>query len=195
MTGLRARTRDVVRAQLATVAIELFAEHGYDATTVDDIATAAGVSKRSFFRYFPAKDDVVFHGVDELADQVAAEIGTAEGDDWDVLREVVTRWQARVFGSDQTLELVESSPSLRARMVEKRDELRRKVSEALRQRAGSDLDEFTADLLACAAGAVLDAAAQEWLRAGGDHADLIRHGFEELAPGGRRLAWAPAQPG
>lgn len=188
MTGLRARTRDVVRAQLAAVAIELFAEHGYDATTVDDIATAAGVSKRSFFRYFPAKDDVVFHGMDELANEMAAEIGTAEGDDWDVLREVVTRWQERVYASGQTLELVESSPSLRARMVDKRDELRRKASEALRQRHGSDLDEFTADLLTGAAGAVLDAAAQEWLRVGGDRADLIRHGFEELAPGGRRLA-------
>ena len=39
--------------------MELFVENGFDATTVDQIATAAGISPRSFFRYFPTKEDVV----------------------------------------------------------------------------------------------------------------------------------------
>jgi AcrR family transcriptional regulator len=184
--GLRARTRGAVRAQLAELAIGLFIERGYDATTVDDIALAAGVSRRSFFRYFPTKDDVVFHGLDEIAERIAAEIKTADGDDWECLRQVLTEWHEQLYVSGRVLELVESSPALRARMVEKRDELRRQVSEALRGRPGSTLDEFTADLLTAAAAAVLDVAAQEWLRAGGDRAELIRWGFEELSPGGRR---------
>ncbi|WP_350279919.1 helix-turn-helix domain-containing protein [Kribbella sp. HUAS MG21] len=182
MTGLRARTRDAVRAQLAELAIGLFLDRGYDATTVDDIAAAAGVSKRSFFRYFGTKDDAVFHGADAVAERVARELETAEGDDWDCLRQVLTRWQDAIYASGRVLELVESSPALRARMVEKRDELRRLISAALLARPGSTLDAYSADLLTAAAGAVLDASAQEWLRTGGDRAELIKRGFEELGP-------------
>jgi AcrR family transcriptional regulator len=53
------RRRRLVRAELGTVAIELFAEHGFDAVTVGDIASAAGISERTFFRYFATKDEVV----------------------------------------------------------------------------------------------------------------------------------------
>ncbi len=186
MEGLRARARGAVRVQLAELAIELFVEHGYDATTVDDIAAAAGVSKRSFFRYFPTKDDVLFHGLDEIAEKLAAQVRSADGDDWECLRQVLTEWHEQLYVSDRVLELVESSPALRARMVEKRDELRRLVSDALRERPGSTLDAFTADLLTAAAAAVLDVVALEWLRAGGERSELIRWGFEELSPGGRR---------
>jgi AcrR family transcriptional regulator len=167
---------------LAELAIGLFLERGYDATTVDDIAVAAGVSKRSFFRYFAGKDDVVFHGADEVAERIARELESAEGDDWECLQRVLTAWQDEIYASGRVLELVESSPALRARMVEKRDELRRLISAALLARPGSTLDAYSADLLTAAAGAVLDAAAQEWLRNGGDRATLIQRGFEELAP-------------
>ncbi|MGW7681412.1 TetR/AcrR family transcriptional regulator [Kribbella sp. NPDC054772] len=187
MTGLRARTRDAVRAQLAALSIELFLERGYDATTVDDIAAAAGMSKRSFFRYFGTKDDVVFHGADDVAERIARELELAEGDDWACLQTVLTAWQDQIYTSGRVVELVESAPALRARMVDKRDELRRLISAALLARPGSTLDAFGADLLTEAAGAVLDAAAQEWLRSGGDRAALIARGFAEL-----RKPWPPA---
>jgi mycofactocin system transcriptional regulator len=48
------------RAELELVARELFAERGFDATTVDDIAAAAGIGRRTFFRYFASKNDVVW---------------------------------------------------------------------------------------------------------------------------------------
>jgi mycofactocin system transcriptional regulator len=57
------------RAELELVARELFAERGFDATTVDDIATAAGIGRRTFFRYFASKNDVVWGDFEQgLAD-------------------------------------------------------------------------------------------------------------------------------
>jgi TetR/AcrR family transcriptional regulator, regulator of mycofactocin system len=48
------------REDIERVAMRLFSEHGFDATTVDDVATAAGISRRTFFRYFGSKNDVVW---------------------------------------------------------------------------------------------------------------------------------------
>ncbi|MEU7306167.1 TetR family transcriptional regulator [Streptomyces sp. NPDC007206] len=49
-----------IRDQLVSAAFDLFIEFGYDATTIDDIVRRAGVGRRSFFRYFPTKEEVVF---------------------------------------------------------------------------------------------------------------------------------------
>lgn len=57
--GLRARKKAATAAALQAHAIELFLERGYNETTVQDITDAAGVSQRTFFRYFPTKDAVL----------------------------------------------------------------------------------------------------------------------------------------
>lgn len=51
--------RQAVRSGLARIALELFADQGYETVTVEDIARAAGISSRTFFRYFATKDDIV----------------------------------------------------------------------------------------------------------------------------------------
>jgi AcrR family transcriptional regulator len=62
--SLRERKKVQLRERFIAEAQHLFRERGYDATTVDDIAAAAGVSRRTFFRYFDTKEDVLFaeHG-------------------------------------------------------------------------------------------------------------------------------------
>ncbi len=65
--GLRERKKAHTRAEIQGHALRLFHEQGYDATTVAQIIEEAGVSESTFFRYFPAKADVVlFDGMDAL---------------------------------------------------------------------------------------------------------------------------------
>ena len=68
----RGRPRLVSPAILAEAASELFLEQGYHQTSVDDIATRAGVSRATFFNYFPAKADVLFWDVDNTLEAIEA---------------------------------------------------------------------------------------------------------------------------
>src|SRR3954452_9160960 len=60
--------------RLRKAALELYAEHGYDAVTVNQIAEHAGLTRRSYFRYFPDKREVLFAGSDRLAEAVRAAV-------------------------------------------------------------------------------------------------------------------------
>jgi AcrR family transcriptional regulator len=72
--GLRERKRERLRERLIDVAVELFTERGFEATTIDQIAAAADVSRRNYFRYFRSKEDAALAWLDGHADAVADRI-------------------------------------------------------------------------------------------------------------------------
>jgi AcrR family transcriptional regulator len=88
--GLRERSKARRRAAIIRAAFELFAERGYDATTVADIAEAAEVAPRTVSMYFPAKQDIAMSRFsDGVADLSAALRGRQPGE---TLHEVFGRW-------------------------------------------------------------------------------------------------------
>lgn len=98
--GLRERKKQRTREQIIDAAMRLFAERGYHATTIADIAAAADVAPRTFFSYFPSKEAVVFHDVDRDLDTLASAFRERlpEETAFDVLR----RWIDAMF--DQWME-------------------------------------------------------------------------------------------
>ena len=78
--GLRERKKRATRRHIAEVGFQLFLEHGYDATTLDTIAQAAGISRRTFFSYFKSKEDIILALQATAWEAVLAELMMVAGD-------------------------------------------------------------------------------------------------------------------
>lgn len=109
--------------RLEQAALALFAERGYDGTTVADIAERAGLRKRSFFRYFPDKREALFGGTPRLAAHLRrqAEEAPAGTPPWQVLLAALTS-SARLLPEDRSAartrrSIISANPELREREV------------------------------------------------------------------------------
>lgn len=109
------------RLTVATAALDLFSIKGYEATTVDEIAEAAGISRRTFFRQFRAKEDVIFADHEILLEQAAAFLLSADGDPWkavcDAAQLVFERFSGWQEMSRLRYEVVHRIPALRDREI------------------------------------------------------------------------------
>src|SRR5258705_515106 len=72
--GLREQNRQHTLQRIAEVGIELFLAKGYEATTLDEIAAAAGISRRTFFYYFKSKEDILLTHLEGYADALRASV-------------------------------------------------------------------------------------------------------------------------
>src|SRR3978361_1959054 len=95
--SLREHARHAVRGEGSRRAWGLFADHGFEATTVDQIAAAAGMSRRSFFRYFDGKDELLLDRMLESDDQVARALAARPPEEaaWPALRAALQELVAR----------------------------------------------------------------------------------------------------
>ena len=175
---LRRRARDAVRAEIAETAFQLFTERGFDQTTVDDIAAAAGLSRRSFFRYFASKEDAVLGMLNAVGDAIAAELAARPADEppWTSLRRAldvpVTTYLGDPTVALARFRLIHHTPALRTTLLDKQDRWQRSLAQGLAARLGEDpARDPRPELLAATALAALDVASRRWLASDG-HANL-----------------------
>lgn len=178
MSGLRERKKALTRATLQSEGLRLIAEQGYDATSCDQIAAAAGVSPATFFRYFPTKEDVVLH---DVYDPMIADLVRSRPGDEAPLRAARRALAALLGGLDPALmeearqrtELVLSVPALRARAHEQRDSLVAHLVSAFAQRSGTTTEDLGVRLAAEVVAAALGVAVERWAADGGALAEHV----------------------
>lgn len=178
--GLRERTRRAIQQQITEAAQRLFIENGYEATTVDDIAAAVGMSRRSFHRYFANKEDVVVGKFDFVAERMLDLLRARPTGEptWGSLRRVFDLLVDYVDApgkpevTDPMQRIVFATPGLLASYLEKLERMQDAVETALRDRAATRGHRYPADdptpraIVAAAFGCLL-AAQHAWLANGG----------------------------
>jgi AcrR family transcriptional regulator len=159
------------REQLAATALRLFAANGFDTTTVDEIAAAAGVSRRTFFRLFPTKEDAIFPDHDRLRAAVAAELEAWEHEEpitalCRAVRVVLAHYVGEGEVALDRYALTRQVPALRERELVSVQGYHRLFVHFLRRRM-PDKDELAHELMAASVVAGHNAALRSWLRSDG----------------------------
>lgn len=168
--------RRKLRRALTRAAIDLFSQRGYDATTVDEIAAAAGVGRRTFFRYFRSKEDAIFPNHDELLLELERRL--ADTDDerdpvdavCDAVRLVLDFYLGDPEISLKRYALTRTVTSLRDKEVASVDRYQRVFTRYLRSRfqaAGDPLADTRASITAAAIAAAHNHVLRQWLRSDG----------------------------
>ena len=182
------------RERLREAALELFLAHGFDNVTVAEITERAGLTRRTFSRYFADKRDVLFAGSEQLPVALADAVGRADPAlapfeaMLSALTEVGDLLADRVQHPAERRAIVQASPELQERGRTKFAEVTGALAAALEQRGTA---EATAALLAPVGTAIFQAALDRWARQPGPAslADRIREAATELAanmqPGAR----------
>jgi AcrR family transcriptional regulator len=138
--SLRDRNKESTRRALRDAALKLFAVHGYDATTTEEIAEKAGVATRTLFRYFPTKEHILYHGEEDWIHDFVGTYPTqpATLSDLDAMRATLVSLTPHFAKSRQSLLLyrraVASSPALRGREHDHQEQIIAILAQAIAAR-------------------------------------------------------------
>ncbi|MGO4250381.1 TetR family transcriptional regulator [Micrococcaceae bacterium Sec5.1] len=191
--GLRERRRRETLREVSDAALQLFERNGFTETTVDDIADAAGISQRTFFRYYATKEQAVCVndvGLGAVMDETVAVIRSGAP----VVAALEDAWM-RLFGEfdarpeehRRTLRvrrLVQSEPALLARTLANEAERIDELTDAAVDAAGASADVLTARALVALVSTTTRLAFDEWARRAEMGADAsVRDIYLELRRG------------
>ena len=173
-SGLRARKRAALEKKLVNAAIDLYLERGYRETRIDDIARAADVSRRTFFHYFAAKEDVMSEWFAHQGEFLREAFLARPADEpvWDALREsfrvLFVTYGVNEQRAQDLRRLIYTEPALFSKKYDFYLRAAEALIPAVQRRLGrSAANRFTASVLVRAALAAHDAAAETWALAGG----------------------------
>ncbi len=198
---MRARRSEMMLGTLEGVALRLFEERGFASVTVDEIAAEAQISARTFYRYFPAKEDVLQVVTDRRSEALANTLAARPADEPPLqsLRQaleavlsaedpvVVRRWIAVVQATPSVLKAVVGGIQLKSQRV---------MADFFGSRLSLPGDALVPTMLAAAAGGVIMAAHTRWFFVGGDLAATVSESLEVLETGfgSGPQHWGPSTP-
>jgi AcrR family transcriptional regulator len=147
-TSLWQRSRQAAYAEITGVAMQLFLEQGFEQTTIEQIASTAGISRRSFFRYFGTKEDIVLGDLasqGEVMRNALEKVPVTVGP-WEALRQALHAVDALTIDPGVTLKIATMmyrTPSLRSRRIEKHLHWQTLLVPDIRRRLGIAEDDPT----------------------------------------------------
>jgi mycofactocin system transcriptional regulator len=178
------------RSEIEHIALDLFTEHGFDTTTVDDIAAAAGIGRRTVFRYYPSKNDIPWGAFDEQLDRMRDTFAALPSDlsvlagvraavlDFNEVHPDEQPWHRR------RLRLILGTPALQAHSTLRYAAWRRVVAEYAAGRLGFPVDHLVPQTIGHASLGVALAAYEQWLAEdGGELRELLDAAFRALEHG------------
>ncbi|WST40999.1 TetR family transcriptional regulator [Streptomyces sp. NBC_01167] len=180
-----------MRRELAAAAMELFATKGYEATTVDEIAAAAGVARRTFFRHFRSKEEAIFPDHDDTLVRAEAVLNAAPPHEHPLdtvcrgIKEVMRMYAASPAVSVERYRLTREVPTLREREIASVARYERLFTRYLlghfdeRDHHDGNDDPLLAEVAASAVVTAHNHVLRRWLRAGGqgDVETQLDHAF------------------
>ena len=193
----RAGRRPVTsRSEIEHIALEMFSDQGFEHTTVDDVAHAAGIGRRTFFRYFASKNDIAWGAFDEQLVRMRAVLAAQPSDlpTLDGVRRAVLEFN-HVEPDEQPwhrrrLRLILRTPALQAHSTLRYASWREVVADYVAERRGEDASELVPQSVGHACLGVCIAAYERWLADDGSElADLLDEVLRALQRG-----WATELP-
>jgi mycofactocin system transcriptional regulator len=182
------RRRITSRAEVEHVALELFSSRGFERTTIDDIAEAAGIGRRTFFRYFPSKNDIAWGDFDGQLDKMRKRLAEYPADrpllavisdalvDFNRIAPEEASWHRR------RMELILATPALQAHSALRYADWRQVLADFVAERLEVPPDSLAPQTIAYATLGVALAAYEQWLRSpDADLGELLAAGMAELA--------------
>jgi AcrR family transcriptional regulator len=189
--GLRERKKLARRRRIEDVAIELFEQQGFEATTIEQIAAATDIAPRTFFSYFDTKDDVVLADYADRLDRILHELDQRPPDEpvWDSLRasfaSVASDYETEADRLARRFAIMAATPSVQARSLQLQAGWELALTSNLATRMAADANDPTPQLVAATALAVMRASLQHWLTMprSSELPSLVQAGFDRLGAG------------
>jgi len=183
-TGRRATTR----ARLSHIGLQLFIEHGFDATTVDEIAAAAGIGRRTFFRYFPSKNDLPWGDFDALVERMRAALAAVPETEpmYSALSRAVLDFNSYPISElgyhRERMQLLMTVPTLVAHSTLRYESWREVIAEFAARRLGEPADSLRPRMLGWVYLAASLGAYEQWLQdSGSDLLDVLGSALDILS--------------
>jgi AcrR family transcriptional regulator len=172
--SLHERKRQLVRDELTEAALQLLAFQGFEETTIDQMAAAAGVSRRTFFRYFQSKEDVIIEFLSDLGRKLSDGLSARPATEppavalQNTLRVFTDTFWEHPEKSQRLARAMVSTPALLARYLERQVTWRADLTTELAARMRADPADLRPAVLVGVAFAAFDTALIRWV-----HQDAI----------------------